>query len=185
MHAPASWVYAEVVSCLSIITCIVYLSATVKHVAWCTWDAVLGVLWAAQTGVFGNIYYGGGHEKSQEDDFNATATASVSHMRVAVWIDLVNMILWVATTVLSIGWCISTRSAARRTDDQDGSSHGMLYGDGELGDEQECGIVKTDYSIENEYVTMNEVYGKEKLSGKDIFKGFDKKGLMLEEENRP
>lgn len=140
-HAQASWIYAEIVSGLSAITCIVHLSVKVKRVAWCTWDFVLVVLWVAQTGVFGTLY---GPNATPDSG----STLSLDRMRASVWIDLVNMVLWLATTVLAIGWCISTRRVTRRMDQDDHSDNGykrMSYRRGideeDRDSSYECGIV--------------------------------------------
>lgn len=109
--APTEWVYAEIVAALSAITCIIHCFVTVVHVAWSTWDGVLFVLWLAQTGVFGNIYTSGAETSEYK-----TATSSVVRMRAAVWIDLVNMLMWFATFILGIAWCCRTRKLTRRTD---------------------------------------------------------------------
>jgi hypothetical protein len=110
-RAGTEWVYAEVVACLSMLTCIVHCFVTVKRVAWCTWDWVLMVLWAALTGVFGTMYIG---DKKLLDD-GTKLTLSITRMKIAVWIDLISMMLWLATAVLGITWCISTRRVTRRT----------------------------------------------------------------------
>ncbi|KAJ5573898.1 uncharacterized protein N7459_008325 [Penicillium hispanicum] len=112
--APAEWVYAEVVATFSAITCIVHCFVTVVHVAWSAWDGVLFVLWLSQTGLFGNIYI-----SSAKSDYYQHVTMSVPRMRVAVWIDLVNMLLWFATFILGIAWCCRTRKITRRTDQLD------------------------------------------------------------------
>jgi hypothetical protein len=112
-HAHAEWIYAEFVAALSALTCIVHCFFTVTQVAWSAWDGVLLVLWLAQVGVFGTVYISGtktGYEN---------ATVSVPRMRAAVWIDLINMLLWLTTTVLGIAWCIRTRKVTRRTDQVD------------------------------------------------------------------
>ncbi|KAJ6006147.1 hypothetical protein N7451_004091 [Penicillium sp. IBT 35674x] len=108
--APTEWVYAEFVSAVSAITCIVHCFVTVIHVAWSAWDGILFVLWLAQVGVFGTIYSPGVKDKYYEN-----ATLSVPRMRAAVWIDLINMLLWFATLVLGIAWCCRTRKVTRRT----------------------------------------------------------------------
>lgn len=112
-HANSEWVYAEVVACLSAITCILHCFVTVKRVAWSTWDGVLFVLWLAQTGVFGSIY-GSGVRPGYEG-----ATQSLLRMRVGIWIDLVSMLLWFTSTVLAVAWCIRARRVTRRTDQLD------------------------------------------------------------------
>jgi hypothetical protein len=109
-QANSAWIYAEVVACLSILTCAVHCLVTVKRVAWCAWDWVVFVLWVSQFGVFGTIYIGG--KNSTDED----ATESVARMNVAVWIDLVNMLLWFATAVGGIVRCCTARRVTRRTD---------------------------------------------------------------------
>jgi hypothetical protein len=109
-HGNSAWVYAEVVACLSILTCMVHCFVTVKRVAWCAWDWVLFFLWVSQFGVFGTIYIGG--KNVVEEDF----TQSVTRMKVSVWIDFVNMLLWFATAVGGIVWCCTARRVTRLTD---------------------------------------------------------------------
>ncbi|CAG8948125.1 unnamed protein product [Penicillium salamii] len=110
--APTEWVYAEIVAALSALTCIIHCFVTVVHVAWSAWDGVLFVLWLAQTGVFGNIYTSGTATREYE-----TTTSSLPRMRAAVWIDLVNMLMWFTTFILGIAWCCRTRKVTRRTDE--------------------------------------------------------------------
>lgn len=109
-HARSEWVYAEFVAAVAAITCTVHCFVTVVHVAWSTWDGVLFVLWLAQVGVFGSMYV-----SDQPAGYEEFAT-SITRMRVAVWINLINMLLWLMTFVLGIAWCIRTRKVTRRTD---------------------------------------------------------------------
>jgi hypothetical protein len=102
-HANSSWVYAEFVACLSLLTCLIHCFWTVIKVAWTIWDWVLFVLWAAQTGVFGTMFISG--SPIDDDEF----TLSVQRMKIAVWVDVINMLLWCATAVHGIAWCISER----------------------------------------------------------------------------
>lgn len=112
--APTEWVFAEFVAAVSAITCIVHCFVTVVHVAWSAWDGVLFVLWLAQVGVFATLYSSGVKSKYYEN-----ATLSIPRMRAAVWVDLVNMLLWFATFVLGVAWCCRTRKVTRRTDLRD------------------------------------------------------------------
>ncbi|KAE9374164.1 hypothetical protein N431DRAFT_437659 [Stipitochalara longipes BDJ] len=109
-QAPTPWVYAEVVVCLSVLTCAVHFFVTVKHAVWCIWDFVLFILWVALFGVFGSIYIGGKNTNYE------TATSSMSRMKVAVWLDLVNMLLWLAAIVQAVTWCCVSRRVKSRTD---------------------------------------------------------------------
>ncbi|KAJ5414575.1 hypothetical protein N7509_001202 [Penicillium cosmopolitanum] len=113
LHGQTEWIYAEFVVALSAITCAVHCFFMVVHVAWVTWDTVLFVLWMAQVGVFGNIYIR--HDSDIQQPY-VEATQSITRMRAAVWIGLINMLLWLLTTVLGVAWCIRTRKVTRRTD---------------------------------------------------------------------
>ncbi|CAI7639607.1 unnamed protein product [Penicillium viridicatum] len=114
-HAHAEWIYAEFVAALSALTCIVHCFITVTRVGWSAWDGV---------GVFGSAYTS--HINPQYE----TATLSVPRMRAAVWINLVNMVLWFATMVLGISWCIRTRKVKRGTDQFGVTTEGLLGPDG-------------------------------------------------------
>lgn len=144
-HASSEWIYAEVVACLSAITCIIHCFCTVTRVGWCTWDFVLFVLWMAQTGVFGNIYISSSVEKDYKQE-----TSSLDRMRAGVWISLACMVLWLGTFVLAVGWCIRTRKVVRRTDKVEAVEQGQQGNMKRVGDE-ECGCEALD--IEQESVT--------------------------------
>lgn len=138
-HASSEWIYAEVVACLSALTCIIHCFATVTRVGWCCWDFVVFVLWMAQTGVFANIYISSGVRKEYEN-----ATTSLERMQAGVWISLVCMVLWLGTFVLAIGWCVRTRKVVRKTD-QFGSERSTK----QLGD-QESGCKVLDADLESQ-----------------------------------
>lgn len=54
------------------------------------WDFVLFILWAAVFGIFGKMYIGTGVEMQP----------GIRRMKNAVWIDLINMLLW----FISFAW---------------------------------------------------------------------------------
>ncbi|KAJ5662688.1 hypothetical protein N7462_011614 [Penicillium macrosclerotiorum] len=116
-HAPSEWIYAELVAAASAITCIIHCSVMVTHVAWSAGDGVLCVLWVAQVGTFGTIY------NSDISVYYANVTLSIARMRAAFWIDLINMLLWLLTTILGISRCIQTRKVTRRTGQLDDSQN--------------------------------------------------------------
>ncbi|PLB45048.1 hypothetical protein P170DRAFT_502091 [Aspergillus steynii IBT 23096] len=107
-HAHAEWIYAEFVVIVSALTAIAYLLAPRIHGAWAVWDAVIVVLWVAQAGVFGTIFTADVNSGYEE------ATLSVARMKAAVWIDLMNLFLWLATTILGIVWGVRGRRRAGR-----------------------------------------------------------------------
>jgi hypothetical protein len=111
-HAEPSWIYAEVVACLSVLTCSIDCFVTVKWVAWTAWDWLLCTLWAAQSGVFASIYLAASPKHREE----YSSTTSVTRMKVGVWINLVNVVLWLVTAVMGIARCCCLPRATRRTD---------------------------------------------------------------------
>ncbi|KAB8271959.1 hypothetical protein BDV30DRAFT_239928 [Aspergillus minisclerotigenes] len=126
-RAPSQWVYAEFVAAVTALTCIVHCFVTVTHVAWSAWDFVLFVLWLAQVGTFGSIYI----SNNVLDEYEK-ATSSIPRMRAAVWISLVSMVLWFATTVLGIAWCCRTRKVTRRTDQVEVGKEQILERDSDV-----------------------------------------------------
>jgi hypothetical protein len=129
-RGPTNWIFAEIVACFSILTCVIHAAVTVKRVAWSAWDGVLFVLWLAQVGVFGTTYLS--HEIKPEYE---AATKSVSRMKAAVWVDLINMLLWFLTFILGVAWCIRARRLSRRTEKSGNAQEVDL----ERMDEQEIG----------------------------------------------
>jgi hypothetical protein len=127
-RAPAEWVYAEMIICFSAMTCVVHAHTTVKRVVWSLWDGVLFVFWLAQVGVFGTIYYEFPIQPKYEE-----VTQCVPRMKVAVWIGLINMLLWFSTFVLGVAWCIRARRLTRRTDKTGGVHDVEHLGDQENG----------------------------------------------------
>ncbi|KAB8233117.1 uncharacterized protein BDW43DRAFT_311524 [Aspergillus alliaceus] len=105
----AKWVYALVTGFLGAGTGLVYFGygvvmmklgrlererRVVGSMGRVGWGVVLVVLWLVVFGVFGGMYigvYGSGSEKEVE---------RTKRMRRAVWVDLVNLVFWVGTTVI-------------------------------------------------------------------------------------
>jgi hypothetical protein len=122
--------------CFSVVTCVFHAFVTVKRVTWCLWDGVLFIFWLAQVGVFGSIYYASPLNAEYEG-----FTQCVPRMKAAVWIDLVNMLLWFSTFVLGVAWCIRARKITRRTDKMGGVQDVERLGEQEIGHEvlqQKC-----------------------------------------------
>lgn len=177
-HGQTEWIYAELVVVLSAITCTVHCFVTVVHVAWVSWDAVLFVLWMAQMGVFGNIYI---HQEIQQE--YVEATQSIPRMKASVWIGLVNMLLWLLSTVLGISWCIRTRRTTRRTDKEDQEMKLALQ---KLGEEDiETGIIipeKTNGDIKTQYDETSDLRDEE---NGDIKAQYEKTLDLRDEKKEP
>ncbi|KAI2895912.1 hypothetical protein CBS63078_8426 [Aspergillus niger] len=100
--ADARWVYAIVTGMMGCGTALFYLvmmhwvlktrTPLAMRERWnlplFVWEAVLCVFWLTLFGIFGKMYIGD-YEDSSE----------VTRMRHAVWVDLVNLLLWVGTAL--------------------------------------------------------------------------------------
>lgn len=91
-YIDGKWVFAEVVAGLSAFTCLVYAIPFIKSYLGFGWDFVLFVLWTALFGLFASIYL---------DAEPTPRQGGQIRMKHAVWVDLVNMLLWFITTVYS------------------------------------------------------------------------------------
>lgn len=107
-HADAEWIYAEFVAAVSAVTSLIFILVSSIHVAWSVLDMTIFVLWLAQVGVFGTIFY-----PTVRPEYTGSTT-SVSRMRAAVWVDLVNMVLWLLTAVLRVARSIRARKESRK-----------------------------------------------------------------------
>lgn len=168
-HAHAEWIYAEFLAALSALNAILYLAFTMSECAWVVLDALLCILWVAQVGVFGTLY------TSTVDPDYEHATLSVSRMRAAVWVDLINMLLWLITTVLSIVWCIRARKIARASK----SDTRLLVGEslkGNYDEESQCDGVMKDVKRFIDQFDGNYVQGQMESSPALLRKGDSEKG---------
>ncbi|KAF2223957.1 hypothetical protein BDZ85DRAFT_260105 [Elsinoe ampelina] len=86
--ADGKWVFAEVVAGLAAVTCIIYAIPFVKSFWFFGWDFALFILWTALFGTFGRIYIPANPSPEQ---------GGQKRMKNAVWIDLINMLLWFVT----------------------------------------------------------------------------------------
>ncbi|OBS25967.1 hypothetical protein FPOA_06499 [Fusarium poae] len=98
-RADASWVYAEVVAGLSMISCIMQMFFMTAVWYWCLLDALISILWLAQFGVFASLFLGGSPKVQ-------LAPTPIDRMRAAVWVNLVCVVLWFSATMYgAIGCC--------------------------------------------------------------------------------
>lgn len=94
----SQWGYAVAVGTLAAVTSLVYTVPFVKSSILFGWDAVMFVLWTAVFGLFARKFV---HEEG------------AGRMRSAVWIDLVNMLLWFVTAI--VGAVLFFRNRRART----------------------------------------------------------------------
>jgi len=89
-YSDGKWVFAEIVASLSAFLALLYLIPFTSRVpfAW-TLDTILFILWIALFGLFGNMYI---HANAQGD-------SGITRMKHAVWVDLVNALLWLISAL--------------------------------------------------------------------------------------
>lgn len=89
-YSDGKWVYAEVVASLSAFTAVLYMIPFVMKVPMLfVWDAILFILWVALFGLFGNMYI----------KANPQGDSGIQRMKNAVWVDLVNTLLWLISAL--------------------------------------------------------------------------------------
>lgn len=93
--AEGKWVFAEVVGALAALTALLYMIPFILRIAvvW-IWSLILFILWIALFGLFGNMYI-------REDP---EGNADIQRMKNAVWVVLVNALLWLVGSFASIGY---------------------------------------------------------------------------------
>lgn len=100
-----AWVYAVVVGGMSCITCLVYMipNPFFQSARLFVWDAILFILWIAVFGTFAGKFL-----KSEEDEIDGI---SVTTMKVAVWFDLTECLLWLGTAIFGFVRALVGRKA--------------------------------------------------------------------------
>ncbi|OBT69451.1 hypothetical protein VE03_01180 [Pseudogymnoascus sp. 23342-1-I1] len=91
------WAYAIVVGTFSAITALIYLiPVTMKKMSILfVWDVLLLFFWIVLFGIFGKLFI-------KED---AEGNKAIQRMKNAVWVDLINMLLWLASSIaVGIYW---------------------------------------------------------------------------------
>ncbi|KAM0286500.1 hypothetical protein ACHAQH_000927 [Verticillium albo-atrum] len=119
----SQWIFAIVAAVLSMLTVLLHLFITVTRYGWCVWDWVVAVFWAAVTGVFGTLYLGGDYATKEG------IPPPSSRMKAAVWLDLISMLLWIASGLLSSIWCCGTRKMRRRIEQDHAKLEEGQHGD--------------------------------------------------------
>ncbi|RFU29350.1 hypothetical protein B7463_g6982, partial [Scytalidium lignicola] len=89
-YSDGKWIYAEVVGAFAAVTALLYMIPFVMRVPFMfVWDTILFILWIALFGVFGNLFI----------HAHAAGVPGVQRMKNAVWVDLVNALLWLISAI--------------------------------------------------------------------------------------
>ncbi|KAL8704835.1 MAG: hypothetical protein Q9201_002030 [Fulgogasparrea decipioides] len=87
-YTDSKWGYATAVGTIGAVSSLVLAWPALSTFAW-SWDLVVFILFTALFGLFGKMYI---HENPEGD-------GGVKRMKHAVWIDLINMLLWFVTAI--------------------------------------------------------------------------------------
>ncbi|KAL8828453.1 MAG: hypothetical protein Q9170_006601 [Blastenia crenularia] len=90
-YTDSKWGYATAVGTIGAVSAMVLAWPALAMWAW-GWDLVVFILFTALFGLFGNLFI---HE-------HAEGNRGIKRMKNAVWIDLINMLLWFVTAVYGI-----------------------------------------------------------------------------------
>ncbi|POR33574.1 Uncharacterized protein TPAR_06269 [Tolypocladium paradoxum] len=96
-HADSKWVYAVVVGALSAVTCVFYfLPFVLRHagIVAATWNFILFILWIVVFGIFGALFI----------KENPEGNSDIQRMKSAIWVDLVNALLWLISSLAVLGY---------------------------------------------------------------------------------
>lgn len=107
VDSDSKWIYAVVVGALSAVTCVAYFVPFVLRLGGIVipaWNFVLFVLWTAVFGIFAKMYI----NEDPEGD------GGIRRMKNAVWVDLVNMLLWFVATLAAAGYWFKHRDERSR-----------------------------------------------------------------------
>ncbi|KAL8811556.1 MAG: hypothetical protein Q9200_001699 [Gallowayella weberi] len=90
-YADSSWRYAVALGTIAAISSLLLIWPTLSRMAW-SWDLIMFILFTTLFGLFAKIYL----------HFNANGDAGNTRMKRAVWIDLINMLLWFSTAAFGM-----------------------------------------------------------------------------------
>lgn len=105
-EAPSTWLFAEVLVAFSVLLCAAHCILTIKHLMWTILDSFLFLMWLVLAVLAGQAAFGG----EDVQGINPKNT----HIMAALWIDLINMVLWLATLVEASLLCCTARTVRRK-----------------------------------------------------------------------
>ncbi|KAJ5182768.1 hypothetical protein N7492_000384 [Penicillium capsulatum] len=120
----AKWVFALIAAFLASVTAAIHMALPfcMRRVSYrpspalklpqFLWEFVLCVLWLTLFGIFGKMYIGV-HPSGDKGVAGLGDASKIDRMRHAVWIDLINLAMWVATASwVLLRWLKSRRAGA-------------------------------------------------------------------------
>ncbi|KAF3020298.1 hypothetical protein E8E14_013435 [Neopestalotiopsis sp. 37M] len=109
ISADGTWIFAEVLVVFSVLLCAAHCIFTVKHLMWSLLDGAMALMWMVMAILAGQAVYGG-------DLVADVLDAKYTHAGAAIWINLINMVLWLATVIEASLLCCTARTVRRKLD---------------------------------------------------------------------
>jgi len=105
-YTDSKWAYAVAVSSMAAVTALAYCVPFVRRIPFLfVWDTILFFFWIVLFGVFGKLYIG-----TRADDWG------IQRMKSAVWVDLVNALLWLVSAIgMVVYWAKHRNNKTRFT----------------------------------------------------------------------
>lgn len=122
----STMIFGEVLVVFSVVTCAVHCIFTVTHVLWCFWDGILLIMWLAMTAQAG-LAFG-----DQDTELAPGVLLSDTHATSEFVINLISMLLWLATVMEALAFCCTSRTITRKTHNR------QFNADKDQGDELEA-----------------------------------------------
>ncbi|ETS85124.1 hypothetical protein PFICI_03149 [Pestalotiopsis fici W106-1] len=104
--ADGTWIFAEVLVVFSVVLCAAHCIFTIKHLMWSLLDSFLALMWMVVAILAGQAAFG--------DGLVSGVSAKNTHAMALLWIDLINMVLWLATLVEASLLCCTARTVRRK-----------------------------------------------------------------------
>ncbi|KAI1146551.1 hypothetical protein F4825DRAFT_456361 [Nemania diffusa] len=107
--APSTWIFAEVLVVFTVLVAAAHCFLTIRHLMWSLLDAVLVIMWLAVAALAGQAAFGG-----RNTELASGITVQDTHIMAAFWVDLINMLLWLATLVEAALLCCTAHTIRRK-----------------------------------------------------------------------
>lgn len=109
--APSTWLFAEVLVVFSVLIGAAHCFFTLKNLLWSILDAVMALMWLVVAALAGQAAFG-----DQNEELATDIHARDTHIMASFWVDLISMLLWLATLIEASSLCCAKHTIRRKMD---------------------------------------------------------------------
>lgn len=135
----SGFIYSQVVFGFTLLMLIIEAITLRSYKLVFLFESIICILWLALFGTFYTIYFG--RDTNVEPEY---AGVNMSRMRNAVWLDLINFLLWLASALFSTVMCCSGTKAMLRGKWRNMKTKRRGGKDRSVEDRMETGVVQSD-----------------------------------------